>query len=87
MGSCALGHSSVRAFPLSRRAGLVNGLVHVLQSKHGEDANLFWRDTAKELLRQLTAVGVEMERAQEEVRDLFYRVLAEMQADRAKAQG
>jgi hypothetical protein len=73
-----VGNSNVVAFPLHRRKKLVSGIARVLESKHGDDANGFWRETAKEILRQLFASGLTVETAEEEVRTLLYAVLAEI---------
>ncbi len=79
--------SNVVTFPLHRRRKLLSGIAHVLRSKHGAEATLFWRETAKGLLRQLTAEGVEPQAAEQEVRNLLYAVLAEIEADAATAKG
>lgn len=77
--------SSVSAFPLYRRQKLVGGIASVLQSKNGEDATIFWRETAKQLLRQLLSSGVEAAAAEEEVRKLFYTVMDQMHRGAARA--
>ena len=46
--------SNISAFPLHRRRKLVEGIARVLESKDGEDANAFWRNTAKAILVQLS---------------------------------
>ncbi|WP_353014669.1 DUF6074 family protein [Mesorhizobium sp. M0854] len=38
------------AFPLNRRRKLVEGIARVLESENLEDANAFWRSTAKTIL-------------------------------------
>lgn len=60
----SVGHSNVVAFPLHRRQTWVQSIARVLASKNGEDANLFWRNTAKEILGQLSAYGLEAEAAE-----------------------
>ncbi len=79
--------SAIVAFPLCRQHKLVSGIAHVLRSKQGESATLFWRETAKALLLQLTENGVGHEAAEEEVRGLLYAVLAEIEADTVIASG
>jgi hypothetical protein len=73
-----VGHSNVVAFPLHRQQKWVQSIARVLASKNGEDANLFWRNTAKEILGQLSAYGVEEEAAEQQVRKLLHTVLNEI---------
>ena len=80
-------NSGIVAFPLYRQRKLVSGIVHILRSKHGEDATLFWRETAKELLGQLAKSGVDLASAENQVRDLLYAVIAEIETPAAEAQG
>jgi hypothetical protein len=77
--------SSVKVFPLHRRRQLVSGIARVLSAKQGDEANRFWRDTAKELLRQLGKSGISLPQAEEEVRTLLHYVLAEMQQQKQAA--
>lgn len=77
----------VVAFPLQRQQKLVSGIAHVLRSKQGDDATLFWRETAKGLLHQLTQSGVALQSAEDQVRSLLYAVIAEMEADTIAARG
>lgn len=79
--------SEIIAFPLHRRPKLVSDLASVLNSKHGDDATAFWRETAKTLLRQLVSAGVADDDAQDQVRRLLYAVVAEMEAEAVKASG
>lgn len=69
----------VVAFPLYRRGKLVTGIAGVLRAKHGEEANVFWRETAKALIQQLVASGVGNGPAQDEVRALLHAVVMELQ--------
>jgi hypothetical protein len=77
MGS-SVGHSNLVAFPLHRRQKLVKGLARVLETKNGEEANVFWRYTAKQILGQLSDYGLGGEAAEQEVRTLLHAVLKEM---------
>lgn len=77
--------SIVVAFPLYRRQKLLNGIAGVLRAKHGEEATLFWRETAKQLLNQLIADGVEKDGAEEEVRQLLYAALRQVEDDESRA--
>lgn len=73
-----MGHSNLVAFPLHRRQKLVKGLARVLETKNGEEANVFWRYTAKQMLSQLSDYGLEAEVAEQEVRTLLHTVLKDM---------
>jgi hypothetical protein len=77
MGS-SVRHSNLVAFPLHRQQKLVNGLARVLETKNGEEANAFWRHTAKQILSQLSDCGLGGEAAEQEVRTLLHTVLKEM---------
>lgn len=77
--------SNIAAFPLCRQRKLLSGIADVLRSKQGETATLFWRETAQTLLRQLAANGIGLAEAEEEVRNLLYAALAEIEADAALA--
>lgn len=79
--------SEIIAFPLHRRRHLIIELASALRAKHGQEATQFWRDTAKKLLHQLSLTGVAIEDAQDQVRNLLYAVIAEMEADTMKASG
>ncbi|MCT7375081.1 DUF6074 family protein [Chelativorans salis] len=70
---------SVLVFPLYRQRDLVNKVVEGLSKRHHNEANLYWRGMAKQLLAHLTASGVAVEPAQEQIRMLFYTALDEMQ--------
>jgi hypothetical protein len=78
---------SIIAFPLSRQRQLVSSVADALRSRQGESATLFWRETAKDLLRQLAANGVEARLAEDQVRNLLYAVVAELETDAVKASG
>jgi hypothetical protein len=74
-------HTTVTAFPLSRQQKLLRGIADVLRSKQGEEATLFWRETAKALLQNLVGRGVDVKSAEGEVRALFYAVMAEIETN------
>lgn len=71
--------SSIAAFPLHRRRDLVERVAEGLRSHHGERANAYWHDVARELLAQLSASGVGADAAREEVRTLLYAALENIQ--------
>jgi hypothetical protein len=73
---------NVVLFPLHRRGDLVQELVEGLSRKNHEEANIFWREAAKQLLADATASGVPAEQARDEVRMLFYAALDQMQQAR-----
>ena len=70
---------SVVAFPLHRRRDLVQGVARVLGGLHGERANVYWRRTAKRLLRLTMGMGLAREDAENEIRALLHAVLGEIQ--------
>jgi len=78
---------SIIAFPLRRQHRLVSEIANMLLSKSGNDATLFWRETAKDLLRQLAENGVALQAAEDEVRSLLYAVVAEMEGQSQEARG
>jgi hypothetical protein len=82
-----VGNAEVRAFPLHRQRKLVSGIARVLGSKQGEEATLFWRETAKSLLQRLIENGVQQAAAEDEVRALLHVVLSELETDAATARG
>ncbi|MER8459275.1 DUF6074 family protein [Mesorhizobium sp. C280B] len=70
--------SNISAFPLHRRRKLVEGIAQVLESRNGEDANAFWRSTAKTILVQLSESGIAPGLAEQEVGTLLHAVLGEI---------
>jgi deoxyribodipyrimidine photolyase len=77
--------ASVTAFPLHRQHRLVSGIAEDLRAKQGDAATQFWRKTAKRLLQQLAASGVELAAAEHEVRGLLYAVMAQIEAEPVSA--
>ncbi|WP_456007961.1 DUF6074 family protein [Mesorhizobium sp. f-mel] len=75
---CLMCDSNISAFPLHRRRKLVEGIARVLESKHGEDANAFWRSTAKAILVQLSESGIAPGLAEQEVGTLLHAVLGDL---------
>jgi hypothetical protein len=73
-----MGDSNISAFPLHRRRKLVEGIARVLESKNGEDANAFWRSTAKTILVQLSESGIAPGLAEQEVGTLLRAVLVDI---------
>ncbi|MET3524194.1 hypothetical protein ABID25_006064 [Mesorhizobium abyssinicae] len=54
---------------------MVEGIARVLKSKNGEDANVFWRNTAKQILVHLSESGIAPILAKQEVVTLLHAVL------------
>ena len=77
--------TATRAFPLYRRRNLVREVIEGLAARQHDDASMFWRSLAKDLLRQLTSAGVSLDAAQQEVRLLLYAALEEMHRESATA--
>jgi len=50
--------SSLQAFPLNRRVGKIRRVCDVLESKHGNDANAYWRSIIIGLGDQLARTGI-----------------------------
>lgn len=73
-----MGSGTVRAFPLERRHALVATVARALADCQGEQANQYWRETAKRHLAQLQALGIPRATAEREVRRLLYAVLAHL---------
>jgi hypothetical protein len=59
---------------------LVERIARVLESKNGEDANTFWRSTAKTILVQLSDSGIAPGLAEQEVGAFLHAVLGDIAA-------
>ncbi|MER9946228.1 DUF6074 family protein [Mesorhizobium sp. M0092] len=57
---------------------MVEGIARVLEFKNGEDANAFWRNTAKLILVQLSESGIAPGVAEQEVGTLLHAVLGDI---------
>lgn len=62
---------SVVAFPISREVSTVRLIADTIGRLHGEDAVIFWRETASHLLSVAIERGYETEAARHEVRRFF----------------
>lgn len=69
--------AEVLAFPLERRVNLVRQTAEELFTLNGEDANGYWRATARRLLEDITAQGRSMDAARKEVLSFFEAVQIE----------
>ncbi|PAQ05503.1 hypothetical protein CIT26_30565 [Mesorhizobium temperatum] len=54
--------------------------ARILETKNGEDANAFWRSTAKRILVQLFESGIAPGLAEQEVGTLLHAVLGDIAA-------
>ncbi|KUM26987.1 hypothetical protein AU467_18655 [Mesorhizobium loti] len=70
--------SNISAFPLHRRRKLVEAIARILESKNGEDAKAFWRNTARQILVQLSGSGIAPRLAEQEVGTLLHAVLSDI---------
>ncbi|MER8953454.1 DUF6074 family protein [Mesorhizobium sp. M0833] len=57
---------------------MVEAIARVLESKNGEDANAFWRSTAKTILVQLSESGIAPRLAEQEVGALLHAVVGDI---------
>lgn len=64
-------------FPLERRIDLVRRTAGELLALDGEDANGYWRATARRLLEDITGQGRSMDAARKEVLCFFEAVQME----------
>lgn len=69
------------AFPIDRRTALVRQAAGELSALNGEDANGYWRSTARTLLKDLVDKGRDMETARLEVLRFFEAVQAELRKE------
>jgi hypothetical protein len=72
------------AFPIDRRTALVRRTAEQLSARNGEDANSYWRSTARTLLQNLMEQGRGTESARMEVLRFFEAVQAELRKELAE---
>jgi len=65
-------------FPIDRRASLIRNTARALCELHGEPANAFWRQTARDLYRELLAIGNDDASARAEISRFSDSVQCEM---------
>lgn len=68
----------VLLFPLTKRVGKIRRTASVLSRKHGEDANLYWKQVVAANRKHLARVGLADEEIDRELRSFFEAVQAEM---------
>jgi Family of unknown function (DUF6074) len=69
------------AFPVHRRMSLVRRTARELSALNGEEANGYWRSTARVLLQELLVQGCDMATARREVLCFFEAVQAEFRRE------
>ncbi len=69
--------ADVLVFPLQRRIDLVRRISDELFDLNGEDANGYWRSTARRLLEDLVGQGRSLDAARKDVLHLFEAVQVE----------
>jgi hypothetical protein len=67
----------VFSFPIDRRVSLVRETARALFERNGEDANLYWRETARSLFMELVDQGRDGPAARREVLRFFEAVQEE----------
>ena len=75
------GGAKVLAFPVYRRTALVRRAAEELSVLNGEEANAYWRSTARDLLGDLLARGRDASAARGEVLSFFEAVQAELRRE------
>lgn len=68
----------VLVFPLTRRIGKVRHTASLLASKHGEDANLYWRQVAAANRKHLERIGLNDEEITDQILAFFDAVQSEI---------
>jgi hypothetical protein len=83
VGGVHLRHQTAEliAFPVHRRMALVRRAAKDLSTLNGEEANGYWRATARVLLQELLAQGRDTEAARREVLCFFEAVQAEFRRE------
>lgn len=65
-------------FPLARRVGKIRHTAAKLASKHGDDAELYWKQVVASQRKQLLRVGLSLVEADEEIIAFFDAVSSEI---------
>ncbi|AWC25477.1 hypothetical protein CO731_04974 [Aminobacter sp. MSH1] len=68
----------VLLFPLTRRVGKVRHTAAKLAGKHGEDAELYWKQVVAANRKHLERVGLSEDQISDELRSLFDAVQGEL---------
>lgn len=68
----------VLLFPLTKRVGKVRHTARKLAGKHGEDADLYWRQVIAANRKHLARLGLADEKVEAELRAFHAAVQAEM---------
>ena len=70
--------AQVILFPLTKRVGKIRHTANMLSRKHGEDANLYWKQIVAGLRRQLERLDVSKAEADDEIKAFFDAVQTEL---------
>lgn len=70
--------ATVLLFPLTSRVGKVRHTASVLARKHGEDANLYWKQVVAANRKHLARVGLPEQEIDAEIRSFFDAVQHEL---------
>lgn len=68
----------VLVFPMTNRVGKIRHVAHLLSTKDGDDADLYWRQIRSGLRKQLERVGASEHETNSEIRAFFEAVQAEL---------
>ena len=68
----------MHVFPLDRRVGKIRRVCDVLESKHGNDADSYWRTIIRGLGEQLTRSGIPEKSIDQELRAFAEAVQLEL---------
>jgi hypothetical protein len=68
----------VLLFPVTKRVGKIRHTAQLLAGKHGEDADLYWKQVTASMRRSLDRIGMQPNTVQEELRGFHFAVQAEM---------
>lgn len=75
--------ATISAFPFDRQQRLIKEIASGIQSRHGEEANMFWRRTAQKLCKMRMGQGFDQETVHMEIRSFFDAVAYEIHQSKA----
>lgn len=78
--------AAIFSFPIDRRTALVRSTAMALFERNGEDANAYWRQTARDLFMELVNQGRDAASARREVLRFFDAVQDEFRRQLPEAQ-
>lgn len=68
----------VLLFPVTKRIGKIRHTAQLLAGKHGEDADLYWKQVTASMRRSLDRIGMHPDLVQDELRSFHDAVQSEM---------